>query len=88
MNYILEITSQAQIDINIHKNSGNRSIVLKIYTLLNELTEHPTTGTGKPELLKQNLTGYWSRRINKEHRLIYEVLNKKVIIYSAKGHYL
>lgn len=54
---------------------------------MGELTEHPFKGTGKPELLKHSLIGCWSRRVNKEHRLIYEVIDDKVLILSAKGHY-
>ncbi len=55
--------------------------------LLNEIAEHPYEGTGKPESLKYELSGYWSRRITKEHRLIYEVDGDRVLILSAKGHY-
>jgi len=59
----------------------------KLFVLLDELTKHPFTGTGKPEQLKYILAGSWSRRINQEHRLIYEVMDDTVLIYSAKGHY-
>lgn len=59
----------------------------ELAVLLNELTEHPFSGTGKPEALKHSLSGYWSRRINREHRLIYEVLDDAVVIHSVKGHY-
>ncbi|WP_233244144.1 Txe/YoeB family addiction module toxin [Brumimicrobium oceani] len=47
------------------------------------------TGTGKPEQLKHELSGYWSRRINKEHRIVYEVFEEenKVVVLSLKGHY-
>jgi toxin YoeB len=55
--------------------------------LLEELTEHPFDGTGKPELLKYELAGLWSRRINQEHRLVYQVFDDVVVILSAKGHY-
>ena len=55
--------------------------------MLDELTEHPFTGTGKPEPLKHQLKGLWSRRIDKEHRLIYEVIEPSVVIISALGHY-
>jgi Txe/YoeB family toxin of toxin-antitoxin system len=44
-------------------------------------------GIGKPETLKYNLTGCWSRRINKEHRIVYEVFDDKIIVHSLKGHY-
>ena len=70
-----------------HKKSGNKSVVNKITLLLEELTQNPFTGTGKPEPLKHSLSGCWSRRINKEHRLIYEVSEDIVFILGAMGHY-
>ncbi|MDP3928822.1 MAG: Txe/YoeB family addiction module toxin [Bacteroidota bacterium] len=85
--YNLLFSEQAKEDIRIHKKSGNKAVVNKISVLLAELLLHPYTGTGKPEPLKHSLTGYWSRRINGEHRLIYEVLDTNVLILSAKGHY-
>lgn len=88
MAYSLIFTEQAKKDIQYHKKSGSIIIYRKIQLLLNELTEHPFTGTGKPEPLKYNLTGFWSRRITKEHRLIYEVIEPDVIVVSALGHYL
>ncbi len=88
MSYRLDFTKQAQNDIDFHKKSGNKVVLKKLLTLLEELTEHPFTGTGKPEALKHNLAGLWSRRINHEHRLVYEVVgNTIVIIIAAKGHY-
>ena len=87
MSYQLKITTQAQNDINIHKKAGNKIILKKIETLLFEIIEHPFTGSGKPEPLKHNLTGFWSRRINQEHRLIYEVIEPNVVVISAFGHY-
>ncbi len=91
MSYHLDFSDKANIDIEFHKKSGNKSILKKLYTLLNELAETPEVGTGKPELLKHQLTGMWSRRINKEHRIIYEILNNedenRVLIHSVKGHY-
>ena len=55
--------------------------------LMEELAQHPFTGTGKPEPLKHEFSGCWSRRINREHRLVYEVSDNIVSILSAKGHY-
>lgn len=88
MTYELEFSNQADLDIAQHKKSGNKTILNKIFTFLHELTEHPFTGTGKPESLKYGLSGRWSRRINQEHRLIYKVENNIVYILSAYGHYL
>lgn len=87
MNYRLDITQRAQEDIAYHKKSGKKSVLNKIAVLLNELTEHPFSGTGKPEPLKHKFSDMWSRRINREHRLVYEVLEKAVVVHHAKGHY-
>jgi toxin YoeB len=87
MSYHLDFSDQAKNDIDFHKKSGNKAILKKIFILLNELIEHPFEGIGKPEALKYNLTGCWSRRINQEHRLVYEVLEDTILLHSAKGHY-
>jgi len=87
MGYYLEFTDQAKEDIAAHKKTGNKTALNKLLTLLEELAEHPFTGTGKPEPLKHNLSGCWSRRINREHRLVYEVEENTVFILSVKGHY-
>ncbi|MFA7449114.1 MAG: Txe/YoeB family addiction module toxin [Weeksellaceae bacterium] len=70
INYTLRFSEQAKADIRKHKKSGNKSIINKIRLFLEELSNHPFTGTGKPESLKHELSGYWSRRIDKEHRLV------------------
>ena len=54
----------------------------KVNSLLEEILDTPFSGVGKPEALKHELSGYWSRRINREHRLIYKVLDHSVVIYS------
>jgi toxin YoeB len=87
MAWHLDFTDKATEDISAHKKAGNKPVLNKLLHLLEELTEHPFTGTGKPEPLKHNLTGMWARRINKEHRLVYEVGENTVFILSAKGHY-
>lgn len=87
MSFHLDFSDQAKSDIDFHKKSGNKAVLKKIFELLKELIEHPFEGTGKPELLKYNLAGSWSRRLNQEHRLVYEVTNDVVFILSAKGHY-
>jgi toxin YoeB len=88
MSYHLEVTDKALEDISFHKKAGNKPIIKKLFKLFEELTEHPFSGTGKPEPLKYELAGTWSRRINKEPRLIYEVKDDIVFILSVKGHYL
>jgi toxin YoeB len=59
----------------------------KIYNLLESILQTPFNGLGKPEPLKSNYSGYWSRRITQEHRLIYKVDDEKIVIISLKDHY-
>lgn len=87
MSYSLDFTDKALEDIESHKKSGNKAVLTKLFTLLEELAEHPFTGTGKPEPLRYRLAGLWSRTINHEHRLVYEVKDKSVEILSTKGPY-
>jgi toxin YoeB len=61
--------------------------VKKIYSVLENTCKTPFEGLGQPEPLKANYNGYWSRRINLEHRIIYKVENDKIIVFSLKGHY-
>lgn len=60
MGYHLDFSTQANNDIDFYKKSGNKAILKKILILLNELAEHPFEGTGKPESLKYEFSGYWS----------------------------
>ncbi len=73
------------------KKSGNKIIQKRIVLLIEDIIRHPFTGIGKPEPLKYELTGKWSRRINNEHRIIYQIVEENVIeileIVSLKGHY-
>lgn len=59
----------------------------KIRVLIRDIRRDPFRGLGKPEPLKGDLKGKWSRRINREHRLIYEITDEEVIIYACRGHY-
>ncbi|WP_460502741.1 Txe/YoeB family addiction module toxin [Hymenobacter agri] len=62
-------------------------IAEKINVLIKECFRTPFQGTGKPEALKRNLQGYWSRRITGEHRLVYRVDDVAVSVIQCKGHY-
>jgi toxin YoeB len=66
---------------------NNPQIVQRIKTLIREIDHEPFKGIGKPEPLKGNWSGYWSRRIDQEHRLIYKVTNEQILIAKCKGHY-
>jgi len=67
----------------------DKSIAGRIRLLINSIESDPEFGIGKPERLKQKFSGFWSRRITLEHRLIYKVLQdkKQVWVISCKGHY-
>lgn len=86
--YSVELTENAQADLRkIHK-SGNTAVIKKMEILFIELSEHPYTGTGKPEPLK-GIPQMWSRRLDKKDRIIYTVEEPiiTVFIVSALGHY-
>ena len=89
MAYIIVFEPKAIQDIAELKKSGNKAVITKIERLLLELREHPTTGSGQVEALKGNLSGFWSRRIDKFNRLIYTIEEEKitVTVVSAKNHY-
>lgn len=65
----------------------DRRIALKIGDLIRDILRTPFSGMGKPEALKHQFKGYWSRRINHEHRLIYKVTDTSVVIISCYSHY-
>jgi toxin YoeB len=77
----------AKEDLNFWIKTGNKPVLKKIAQLAESITITPFDGIGKPEPLKYKFSNCWSRRINHEHRLVYEVLNNKILIHSAKGHY-
>ncbi len=88
--YIIEVKDVARIHLLKIYKSGNQSTIKKVEKIIFELSIHPATGTGNPEQLKHQLSGFWSRRINKKDRLIYEIIeepDKKVVVISALGHY-
>ncbi|MCV9927984.1 Txe/YoeB family addiction module toxin [Flavobacterium sp. LS1R49] len=84
-------TPKAKKDLDFWVKSGNKNILKKINALIEDIQLHPFDGIGKPEALKYNLMGVWSRRIDKEHRLVYEIIDKDTIeilnLLSLKGHY-
>ncbi len=75
--------------LDFFKKVNNPIILKKIRLLLEIIPETPYSGIGKPEPLKHHLSGLWSRRINQEHRLVYEVIetDNVILIHSLKGHY-
>jgi toxin YoeB len=65
----------------------DRRVFNKINDLLRDIAERPFTGLGKPEPLRHELSGSWSRRITQEHRLVYRVESKTVVVISCRYHY-
>ena len=80
---------QAEKDREYWEKTGNKVIMKRITALLKDISEHPYIGIGKPEPLNYELTGYWSRRINSEHRIIYSVNEEIVTVYvlAMRYHY-
>jgi toxin YoeB len=66
---------------------SNKAILKRITQLIQSIQETPYEGIGKPELLRYQLSGCWSRRINQEHRIVYEVVSNKILIHSMRSHY-
>jgi toxin YoeB len=66
---------------------ADRKITCKINALIKDITRDPFSGIGKPEPLKHQLSGFWSRRISGEHRLIYQIQNETVVIIQCRLHY-
>jgi toxin YoeB len=65
----------------------DKKLLLRINELIKEITRTPLSGTGKPEPLKHALSGYWSRRINDEHRIVYKVSDGSLLIAQLRYHY-
>jgi toxin YoeB len=65
----------------------DKRIYVKIVELIRDIQRSPFTGLGKPEPLKHDLAGYWSRRINDEHRLVYKVTDEAIVIAACRYHY-
>ena len=71
----------------LHWQKADRKILKRINYLIQEILRSPYEGIGKPEPLKYDLTGYWSRRIDSEHRLVYKVESGAVLIAQCRYHY-
>jgi len=85
----IEFMPRAEEDLEYWKATGNKRVMKRITKLLEDILQHPFTGIGKPEPLKGDLQGVWSRRITDEHRLVYSISNGMVYVYvlSLRYHY-
>ena len=66
---------------------SNYQIIDRIKVLIRDINRDPFKGIGKPEPLRGNWSGYWSRRIDQEHRLVYKISDSQILIVKCKGHY-
>ena len=71
----------------LYWQKSDKKLVQRINDLIKEITRTPHTRTGKPEPLKHALAGYWSRRVNDEHRIVYKVEDGSVLIAQLRYHY-
>jgi toxin YoeB len=83
------VSERAKKDLLNIQKSGDKASIKKAENIISELYDHPETGIGKPERLKYELSGLWSRQINKKDRLIYLIEDQiiTVTVVSALGHY-
>ena len=81
------IWSEESWEEYLYWQSTDKQIVKKINSLIKDIRRDPFVGIGKPEPLKHELSGFWSRRITDEHRLVYEVYENTLAIASCKYHY-
>lgn len=83
---ILTFTENAWEDY-LYWQKNDKRIIKKINGLFKDIERGPFEGIGKPEQLKYDLAGFWSRRIDHEHRLIYQISENKLLIYACRFHY-
>ena len=90
MAYVVMLSEAAKAEMSLIKRSGDKATIKKIAAMLLELQQHPRTGTGQVEHLKHFVfSETWSRRINKQYRMIYEIHDTEVLvaIVSLRSHY-
>ena len=84
MNLVIKPTAWEQF---LYWQETDKATLRKINSLIKECLRHPFEGTGKPEPLKGDLSGFWSRRIDREHRLVYRVTADALEVLSCRYHY-
>ena len=85
---ILESTKQADLDFKYWQSSGNLKVLARINKLIEAAIEDPARGIGKPERLKFHTIETYSRRIDRIHRLVYQIREDQITIISARFHYV
>lgn len=74
-------------DDYVYWQEQDKKTLRRLNKLVEECRRHPAAGTGKPEPLKGDLSGYWSRRINGSSRLVYRWTNAQLVVIQCRGHY-
>ena len=74
-------------DDYLYWQQNDKAMLRRINALIRDIQRDPFTGIGKPEPLKFNFSGYWSRRIDDEHRVVYKVADEDIILAQLRGHY-
>ncbi len=83
----VKFSDRALNEIEYWNKTGNKAIMQKISKLIDDIILNHYSGIGKPEPLKYDYLGYWSRRINREHRIVYQVIDNTLYIASLRFHY-
>ncbi|MDR0571919.1 MAG: Txe/YoeB family addiction module toxin [Rickettsiales bacterium] len=83
---IISFEPQAWEDY-LYWQNNDKVMFKKINSLIKEIQREPFSGVGKPESLKNDLSGFWSRRINQEHRLVYTLIDDNLVIAQCRLHY-
>ena len=74
-------------DDYLYWQTTDKKLLKRINVLIKEIARHPFEGTGDPEPLRHQWSGYWSRRITREHRLVYKVNDEEILIAQCRYHY-
>jgi len=87
--YSIAVSDEAKKHLRLWHKSGDKAVIKRIDRIFEELAEHPQTGIGKPERLKHQLSGLWSRKLDDKNRIVYDIQESEVAVYivSARGHY-
>ena len=78
---------KAREHLRYWQESNNKALIKRIALLIKATADHPYQGIGKPEPQRFKLSGKWSRRIDKENRIVYSVIDEVLAVYALKGHY-
>lgn len=82
----VKFTRNAADDIEFWRKKDTK-VYIRIQTIIEDIIDHPYEGIGRPEPLRYKLSGKWSRRLTKEHRIVYQVDGNDIIIYQCRFHY-